>query len=691
MKMARLLQALHLITMCIAREQAASSTTGGITPVGKAISMLKKMKAQGRAEMQEEEFRFAKFKRWCQDTEVKKNGEIEDGEVKMEQLKALVLRADAMADRLDSGIDRLNKQVGKLRKEEDEAAKEREKEADEYKASSKELKRSVEALEKAMAVIEEQAEAAREAAAKKAAAAEKETAESGSDETNEEADGAAFFLQVQSELADQNEDLAALLEVERTADSSSGVMDLLKKLKAGSSDQLRAVNMDEAKAKAAHSLLMSQLKTQIETAESELKEKKVDQAKALQEKKEAQLELSETRGDIEEDVKYLEDMKAMCSTKADDFEKRTAIRHKELEAINTAIGILTEKVTGLVQVAEGGFQLAQEHVASALAQLRSSSQRSDRLQAALVQFLKQRSASIHSVTLSVLSERVAADPLKNVKKMINDMIDKLEEELQEATEKKKFCDAELKENEATRTKKSEASEDLKLEIEDLNSQVVELGEDIKELKAAIVELKENVAEATKDRQESQAKNLKQIQEAGQAQAACDEAIVALREFYGKPSAFLQESTSGSLSEGPADDAPETFSSKYTGMGQSGVIDILEMASTQYASLKAEAEDAERKEADEFQTLTFEAKKDEALKENEIGHKQERKSRKELSSKQAATQLDETSEQLEKANKYFKELQEQCFTPPMSHEERVKQRQAEIDSMKEALTILEDSR
>jgi len=689
MKMARLLQALHLITLCIAREQAASSTTGGITPVGKAVSMLKKMKAQGKAEMREEEFRFAKFKRWCQDTEVKKNGEIEDAEAKIEQFKALVLRADAMADRLDSGIDRLNKQVGKLRKEEDEAAKEREKEADEYKASSKELTRSHEALEKAMAVIEEQAEAARDAAAKKAAAAEKETTESGSDETKEEAD-AAFFLQVQSEL-DQNEDLAALLEVERTADSSSGVMDLLKKLKAGSSDQLRAINMDEAKAKAAHSLLMSQLKTQIETAESELKEKKVDQAKALQEKKEAQLELSETRGDIEEDVKYLEDMKAMCSTKADDFEKRTAIRHKELEAINTAVGILTEKVTGLVQVAEGGFQVAQEHVASALAQLRSSSQRSDRLQAALVQFLKQRSASIQSVTLSVLSERVAADPLKNVKKMITDMIDKLEEELQEATEKKRFCDAELKENEATRTKKSEASEDLKLEIEDLNSQVVELGEDIKELKAAIVELKENVAEATKDRQESQAKNLKQIEEAGQAQAACDEAIVALREFYGKPSAFLQESTSGSLSEGPADDAPETFSSKYTGMGQSGVIDILEMASTQYASLKAEAEDAERKEADEFQTLTFEAKKDEALKGNEIGHKQERKSRKELSSKQAATQLDETSEQLEKANKYFKELQEQCFTPPMSHEERVKQRQAEIDSMKEALTILEDER
>mmetsp|Transcript_58308 Transcript_58308/g.103581 ORF Transcript_58308/g.103581 Transcript_58308/m.103581 type:complete len:690 (-) Transcript_58308:82-2151(-) len=687
MKMARLLQALHLITVCaVAREQAASS----VTPVGKAISMLKGMKRKGLNEMNEEEMKVVKFKSWCKETEETKKGEIEDGEVKIEQLKALILRADALADRLQSGIDRLNKKVGKWKSEEEKNAKAREEAETEYKASSKELKRSSEALERAIAVIQEQAEAAQAAEAKKAAEAEEaEKAEPEKTSFLEEAN-AESFLQVQSDLqdADQSEAADALLEVQRDSATSPGVMDMLKKLKNGASDQLRTVNMDEEKAKQAHRLLMDGLKTQIETGESELKENKVDQAKALQEKKEAQLDLSETRGDIEEDMKYLQDMKALCSTKADDFAQRKAIREKELKAISTAIGILTEKV-GLVQVAKEGFEVAQERVASALARLRSRSQRSDRLQASLVQFLKQRSSSLNSVTLSVLSERVAADPLKNVKKMITDMIETLRQEVRETEEKKKFCDAELKDNQATRTKKSEKSEDLQLEIEDAASQVIELGDDIEELKKAIVELGENVGEATKQRQEDQAKNLQQIQENAQAQAACDEAIVALREFYGKAAegSLLQES-SASFSEGPADDAPETFDAKYTGMGQSGVIDILEVATTQYASLRAEAEDAERKEADEFQTLVFEAKKDEALKKNEIGHKQERRSRKELAGKQAKIELEETQGQLEKANKYFEELKEQCLKPPMSHEERVKQRQAEIDSMKEALKILE---
>eukprot|EP00441_Pelagodinium_beii_P020066 CAMPEP_0197664878 /NCGR_PEP_ID=MMETSP1338-20131121/58901_1 /TAXON_ID=43686 ORGANISM="Pelagodinium beii, Strain RCC1491" /NCGR_SAMPLE_ID=MMETSP1338 /ASSEMBLY_ACC=CAM_ASM_000754 /LENGTH=687 /DNA_ID=CAMNT_0043243603 /DNA_START=82 /DNA_END=2145 /DNA_ORIENTATION=+ len=685
--MARLLQALHLITVCaVAREQAASS----VTPVGKAISMLKGMKRKGLNEMNEEEMKVVKFKSWCKETEETKKGEIEDGEVKIEQLKALILRADALADRLQSGIDRLNKKVGKWKSEEEKNAKAREEAETEYKASSKELKRSSEALERAIAVIQEQAEAAQAAEAKKAAEAEEaEKAEPEKTSFLEEAN-AESFLQVQSDLqdADQSEAADALLEVQRDSATSPGVMDMLKKLKNGASDQLRTVNMDEEKAKQAHRLLMDGLKTQIETGESELKENKVDQAKALQEKKEAQLDLSETRGDIEEDMKYLQDMKALCSTKADDFAQRKAIREKELKAISTAIGILTEKV-GLVQVAKEGFEVAQERVASALARLRSRSQRSDRLQASLVQFLKQRSSSLNSVTLSVLSERVAADPLKNVKKMITDMIETLRQEVRETEEKKKFCDAELKDNQATRTKKSEKSEDLQLEIEDAASQVIELGDDIEELKKAIVELGENVGEATKQRQEDQAKNLQQIQENAQAQAACDEAIVALREFYGKAAegSLLQES-SASFSEGPADDAPETFDAKYTGMGQSGVIDILEVATTQYASLRAEAEDAERKEADEFQTLVFEAKKDEALKKNEIGHKQERRSRKELAGKQAKIELEETQGQLEKANKYFEELKEQCLKPPMSHEERVKQRQAEIDSMKEALKILE---
>merc|ERR1712151_1155534 len=93
---------------------------------------------------------------------------------------------------------------------------------------------------------------------------------------------------------------------------------------------------------------------------------------------------------------------------------------------------------------------------------------------------------------------------------------------------------------------------------------------------------------------------------------------------------------------------------------------------------------------EYDNFMFESKKDKALKENDIGHKSERKTDREGALHQAQEDLRVTQDQLDKAMAYFDKLKPTCVHSGISYEQRVKQREAEIQSLEEALKILSGS-
>merc|ERR1719231_1384403 len=73
--------------------------------------------------------------------------------------------------------------------------------------------------------------------------------------------------------------------------------------------------------------------------------------------------------------------------------------------------------------------------------------------------------------------------------------------------------------------------------------------------------------------------------------------------------------------------------------------------------------------------------DKALKENEIKHKDEKKL-------QCESDLQTAQEELAAAVAYFEKLKPKCVDSGITYEERVKQREEEIQSLKEALAMLE---
>merc|ERR1719235_2679050 len=260
----------------------------------------------------------------------------------------------------------------------------------------------------------------------------------------------------------------------------------------------------------------------------------------------------------------------------------------------------------------------------------------------------------------MIATRVMADPFKKVKKMIKDLIVKLMEEANEEAETKGFCDTELSTNEHTRKEKTSQVEMLTADIDEVTASVTVLTEEIGELSTQLSELAAAVEEATSIRSAEKKKNKETISDAQDAQAAVEKALGVLKAFYdkaGKATALDQQ--------------PEIFDdTPYKGMGaeSGGVVGMIEVIASDFARLESETSAAEAAAAKEYDTFMKDATMDKAMKTKDVEHK--------------------TEKELDAAMKYYDKLKPTCVSGGSeSFEDRTAQRKEEIESLQEALRIL----
>jgi len=353
----------------------------------------------------------------------------------------------------------------------------------------------------------------------------------------------------------------------------------------------------------------------------------------------------------------------------------------------------------------GGSQhlpgLVQTSATASLAQLRSSD-RSPALGIA-ADFLRDRARRTNSRMLSLIAVKMEADPFKKVTKMIKDMIQKLMEEAEEEAEHKGFCDKEMSTNKATRDTKTDEVASLKAESDQLTADLAKLAEEIAALGAAIADNDAAMAKATAIRQAEKEKNTATIADATVAQAAVQKAITVLKEFYDKAAtatALTQESTEGGsinynkkalafLAGGARmPGAPETFGDKpYTGMGNGGVMGMLEVIESDFARLLEETTAAESENSKEYEQFSADSAQDKSVKSTEMKDKSSEQSKKEAGLNSAKKDMKSSQEELDAALAYFEKLKPSCVDAGVSYEERVARRKEEIVSLQEALKIL----
>lgn len=389
------------------------------------------------------------------------------------------------------------------------------------------------------------------------------------------------------------------------------------------------------------------------------------------------------------------------------------LRKDEIAALNQAIEILTSRVSGKLALSQNSFLQIRDPAAH------------DRATAAKVSmFLSKQSDKIKSSALSLLAEKIAEDPFVKVRDMIEGMIEKLQKEAGEEQKLHIFCTNNMDKVKRKLKKYNTQADKHSAAFSEHTAKSAKAMESHKKLSSEVKELRAQLETATAERNEAAKTYTAELAEATDVEAALGEAIQVLKDFYAKAShatAFVQvpnlkpgsaawnrlgdpdapvQQAYGQTEEGNVGDAGHTsgeatFGDAYQGKQDSAgaIIAILESAlstaSMEIMKLKeAEALDKSNFEKYAQETAVAVAEKSTRATNDKafsLKHKTEATAAKEA--------LQVSEEQLRAAQTEWDALLPQCprnvggTKDVITHEERMAQRQAEIDSLKQCLEIL----
>ena len=240
---------------------SAYELRAGVTPVQKVIELMNDMRAKGIKEKQDEEVAFTKFKMWCDNTVKSREKSIKEAEQLMEQLEADIAAAKSDVVTLTDEIAALDAQIGEHQKEMKAATEIRESEKADYLKTHTDYSESIDAVSRAEAVLSKQSGDVSQAmmfiqklathkvvpaSARRVLMSFLEQPCAGSDPMSvsaPQANGYEF--------------------------QSSGVVDMLTKLKDKFEDERAALEKEEMTAKQSYEMMMQDLTDQVERAEKQ--------------------------------------------------------------------------------------------------------------------------------------------------------------------------------------------------------------------------------------------------------------------------------------------------------------------------------------------------------------------------------------------------------------------------------------
>jgi len=716
------LVALVLLGTSLPRSAVASEAS--ISGVQKVIQMLTNMKTKGNEELNAEQVAYAKFNQWCLDESAKLGKEIKKNKAEIESLTEEMNKLEAQAAELKDQVAQLTADVSTHEADMKKATAERASDRKAALAEEKDYSESVDALGRAIAFLKAQ-------------------------DYDRTGKGAAALLQLSS--ADRipvkvksivSAFLGMISAGKGTADGkqepstdyqppeanayefqSTSIVEMLKKLEDEFREKLGECQKEEMNSKHAYDMIMMDLKDSVENAERDSKAKAEESHRKISKSAEHKKQLAATSSMKEANEMTLKGLTQECFEKGLSFEEKQKLRTEEHEAIEKAIEILSSpEVAGS---AEKYLGLAQRTPrATALVQLdrNAQAQESRGIRGKLQAFLAAEGQRLKSKPLLLLAEQAAVDPFAKVKKMIEEMITRLNQEAHEDAEHEGFCDKEMGASKVTRNKLSETIDGLTADVENGRATIAMLTKEIAELEQDVSELRAAMKESTDLRFAEKKKNEETVSDAVDASKAVAAAVAVLKDFYkkssmatgfvqlaaGQPYGSSKKEAGGELGVSMGSEewkllgtddfdkmdkghkkGMQTFGAVYQGQQDEagGVLAMLDVIASDFATLKADTESSEAISAKAYEDFMNGAKKDIAVK----TRKKEMNAQDQLSAQSRmnddVADLKFTQDKLLAADRYYETLVPQCLDKGMTFGERAKARKEEIESLKQALEIL----
>merc|ERR1719456_332350 len=243
--------------------------------------------------------------------------------------------------------------------------------------------------------------------------------------------------------------------------------------------------------------------------------------------------------------------------------------------------------------------------------------------------------------------------------------------------------------------KTEAKKaDLDAEIEKLTNKIdkdasksAQVKEDTKRTQAELAALAKEQSEMDAIRREEKANFDKANAELTQGLEGVRKALGVLRDYYGASSASMIQNDAelGAFMQQPA---PPQQHAKSSGAGGS-IINILEVCESDFATNLAKEESQEADSAADYEKTTQENKVTKETKSQDAKYKTKEAAGLDKEIAELSADRDTTNSELAAVMEYYGKIKERCVAKPETYEERKARREAEIEGLKEALSILEN--
>lgn len=711
----------HCLATAVLLAAVAAQQVAPVTPIEKVITLLQDLKTQQTTEASTEATNYNAFACFCKTTTLSKSTEITTGKDNINSYSSdIELKTAQKATKQTE----LTQKKEKLSEKEDALAEETArcaKEAEEYQVKSADLQKALDSLTRAINSIE---------ATRPTLFISIKT---------EVASTLAIANKLNLIDAPKRKALSSFVQQTAGVDPNSPeykfhsqpILDLLLKIKQEFTDEKATLDTEWTATNTACINTKAAINTAITNLKNEISTLGTDISTLASQIATARSDLVDAEAELKDDELYMNDLTKRCEDRAHDWDQRSTMRSQEIEAISEALGILTTTVKDKALNTDAGkralllnmkaalkanqtivsnrdfrtpVSVIDNEVSSMLSFLQQGERLSGHPGAALVQragqglstsarqikavsLLRSESKRLKSTALATLAARIAADPFKKVKKLIQDLIERLLTEATAEATKKGFCDEQLAKAESERNTRLNEAKSLNVDISALEVKQDQLELEIQLLNNSIVFLTATLQNATTLRGQEKAANLLTIADAKEGLDAVTQAIIILKSFYrksAKATVLAQYSPVDEDTSGPG------FTGAYKGnqAASKGIIGLLEVIQTDFTRAERNTRSAESRAQREFIKFDRDTKADISGKETKKTLDKEDlvTTKADLLSKSGAlkTQMD----LVDAAIRDIEDLKPTCIDTGMSYADRVAKRQDEMDSLKKALCILD---
>jgi len=658
---------------------SAEGFSADVSPVQKVIELIDGMNAKVTSDLATEEKQMQDYSTFCDKTMTQKGYQIQTAGRRIADLQAAITDCKAQVSVLDDDIVTVGSELAAKDSEVASANAVRAEEHKTFLATEKELVGTVDQLgraileiKKSMAFLQVKGKHSRHVPLKMVAAALSKIVDAAWVTEGSKKKLSEFLQANNAQKEDDDLDLnQPQAKVVAYESHSGGIIETVEDMKSKAEEALSDARRSETKAQ--HSFQM--IEQSLQSAIKIMMEKKSDatsgKAAKQQEQGGAEGELAETQKTKAADEAYVATLKGDCEQTMSMWTQRQKSAAEELGALAKAKEILAGGVKVFVQFsAKNGPAVINDS---------DDSDRDSEMRTSVVAKLKSLAHSSHSFALMEMATAAGSDPFGKIRGLIEDMIAKLISEANQEATQKAFCDEEIGKSTKSQSAKTATADTLRSRTDKATATSNQLQQDIKELQAEIAEIDSSSAEATRIRNEEHTEYLKSSKDFKDSADATERAIVVLKEYY-EGSLLQVKSTRTQQPEFGAAKSDSAHS----------IISVLQMAAEDFTKTYTEIEMAETGAVSAYGKLMDESKVAKSTKSAEAkGKASEVKS---LATALANLKQDSdmVGKELDAVLSYLDKLKPQCETKVMSYAEKKSKREAEIEGLKEALTILDGS-